>query len=299
MLRSLHTNSSENNVLDDVFEVSALDQQRFVDRVRESVHIKCHFQLLLWLQGDFQRCIPHQIFIAAWGDFSEGSVQHDVVSILPSVRTGPVANKETRRLIGYLFRRWVDQGARPFGYSFDDLKFDSEIAGVDEAEAFQSMRSALVHGIRDERGRHDCLYVFLNASPEITPSSLDNLRITLPFVDAALRQVAHLPCQFNKKTKPDAQQAELSPDQALSPREVEIMDWVKAGKTNYEIGIILNISTFTVKNHLQRIFRKLDVTNRAQASSQVKDILATPPLLDHCSSCPRVSDCCQMSRAAA
>lgn len=299
MLRSLHTNSSENNVLDDVFEVSALDQQHFVDRVRESAHIKCHLQLLLWLQGNFQRCIPHQIFIAAWGDFSEGSVQHDVVSAFPFVRTGPVANQEIRRFIGYLFRRWVDQGAGPFGYKFDDLKFDSEIAGIDEAGAFQSMRSVLVHGIRDERGRHDCLYVFLNADPDITPSSLDNLRITLPFVDSALRQVAHLPCQSKNRLKAEEQQVELPPDQTLSPREVEIMDWVKMGKTNYEIGIILNISTFTVKNHLQRIFRKLDVTNRAQASSQVKDILATPPLPDHCDSCPRASGCGQMSRAAA
>ena len=51
----------------------------------------------------------------------------------------------------------------------------------------------------------------------------------------------------------------------LSQREIEIMEWVRIGKTNYEIGMILNISAFTVKNHLQRIFKKLDVTNRAQA----------------------------------
>jgi DNA-binding CsgD family transcriptional regulator len=44
---------------------------------------------------------------------------------------------------------------------------------------------------------------------------------------------------------------------------------VRNGKTNFEIGMILDISAFTVKNHLQRIFRKLDVVNRAQAVAKL------------------------------
>jgi DNA-binding CsgD family transcriptional regulator len=37
------------------------------------------------------------------------------------------------------------------------------------------------------------------------------------------------------------------------------------GKTNSEIAMILHLSTFTVKNHMRRIYKKLDVLNRAQA----------------------------------
>lgn len=55
----------------------------------------------------------------------------------------------------------------------------------------------------------------------------------------------------------------------LSERENEIMHWVGHGKTNLEIGMILGISQFTVKNHLQRIFRKIDVRNRAQAVTRI------------------------------
>jgi DNA-binding CsgD family transcriptional regulator len=51
----------------------------------------------------------------------------------------------------------------------------------------------------------------------------------------------------------------------LSARETEILRWIALGKTNPEIGSILNISAFTVKNHVQRILKKLDVTNRTQA----------------------------------
>ena len=57
----------------------------------------------------------------------------------------------------------------------------------------------------------------------------------------------------------------------LSTRELEIMEWVRQGKTNAEIGIILDISAFTVKNHMQRILKKLDVLNRAQAVAKMHD----------------------------
>jgi ATP/maltotriose-dependent transcriptional regulator MalT len=56
-----------------------------------------------------------------------------------------------------------------------------------------------------------------------------------------------------------------SEDGKLSGREVEILNWVKAGKTNSEVAHILCISSYTVKNHLQHIYKKLDVYNRLQA----------------------------------
>lgn len=52
---------------------------------------------------------------------------------------------------------------------------------------------------------------------------------------------------------------------ALSKREREIVTWVKAGKTNWEISMILNISERTVKFHVQNIERKLEAVNKAHA----------------------------------
>jgi DNA-binding CsgD family transcriptional regulator len=40
------------------------------------------------------------------------------------------------------------------------------------------------------------------------------------------------------------------------------------GRTNLEIAAALGISPFTVKNHVQRIFRKVGVTNRTQAAAR-------------------------------
>lgn len=54
--------------------------------------------------------------------------------------------------------------------------------------------------------------------------------------------------------------------QALTKREYEIMDLVKEGLTNREIGVLLYISVNTVRSHLYVTFRKLHVQNRTHAA---------------------------------
>lgn len=54
----------------------------------------------------------------------------------------------------------------------------------------------------------------------------------------------------------------------LSKREKEVLYWVTLGKTNWEIGMILNISLYTVKNHIKNILMKLDATNRTHAAQR-------------------------------
>ena len=53
---------------------------------------------------------------------------------------------------------------------------------------------------------------------------------------------------------------------ALTPREREVMHWLAEGKSNEEIALILAISAHTVKNHLDKIFKKLGVDSRHAAS---------------------------------
>jgi DNA-binding CsgD family transcriptional regulator len=53
--------------------------------------------------------------------------------------------------------------------------------------------------------------------------------------------------------------------QNLSSRELTILLWMKAGKTNWEIGRVLSVSERTVRFHVENIFTKLDVVSRSQA----------------------------------
>jgi LuxR family transcriptional regulator, quorum-sensing system regulator BjaR1 len=51
----------------------------------------------------------------------------------------------------------------------------------------------------------------------------------------------------------------------LSERELECMRWVAAGKTDWEIGTILTISSSTVRFHVERARKKLNASTRPQA----------------------------------
>jgi DNA-binding CsgD family transcriptional regulator len=56
-----------------------------------------------------------------------------------------------------------------------------------------------------------------------------------------------------------------SPKFRLTPREIEILKWCSAGKSNWEISEIIAVSAHTVDFHLRNIFLKLDVHDRTRA----------------------------------
>lgn len=55
----------------------------------------------------------------------------------------------------------------------------------------------------------------------------------------------------------------------MSARELECLRWVAAGKTDWEIGVILSISATTVKSHVNGARAKLGARTRAQAVAQL------------------------------
>jgi DNA-binding CsgD family transcriptional regulator len=51
----------------------------------------------------------------------------------------------------------------------------------------------------------------------------------------------------------------------LTEREVEVVSWIKEGKSSWDIACILKISEATVNYHVTNIMKKLNAYNRAQA----------------------------------
>ena len=54
---------------------------------------------------------------------------------------------------------------------------------------------------------------------------------------------------------------------SLTLREAEVLKWIARGKSNKDIGEILNLSPRTVNKHLEQIFVKLGVENRTAAAA--------------------------------
>jgi len=61
----------------------------------------------------------------------------------------------------------------------------------------------------------------------------------------------------------------------LTEREAEVTLWIAQGKSNRDIGDILNCSPRTVNKHLEQIYTKLGVENRTSAALAVVRVLAS------------------------
>jgi DNA-binding CsgD family transcriptional regulator len=78
-----------------------------------------------------------------------------------------------------------------------------------------------------------------------------------PFLTVGMR-AAYV--AFRLLRKPRRKQSAL-----LTPREAEISRWLAAGKSDWEIGQILDISAKTVNYHVENIKKKCGVATRTQA----------------------------------
>jgi DNA-binding CsgD family transcriptional regulator len=59
------------------------------------------------------------------------------------------------------------------------------------------------------------------------------------------------------------QYATFGSSDLLSPREKEIVGMIRRGLSNNEMADYLSISYHTVKTHIQRIYKKYGVNNKA------------------------------------
>ena len=241
--------------------------------ILRSREIKTNDEFLVWAQGTLQKFLPHEVLIAAWGDFSLGIIYYEIISDIPGVRTKLMRAKEMAALLKRLYAFWISQGRVPSQLSADgSVVRCRDIVDKPLKFSMQRLKTALVHAIKDVRGGSDSFYVLLSSNADISPEKRNAFHQLLPYIDATLRQIEHFPVHaIGDEPSESAANKTLTIKNVLnlSDRESEIMGWVCSGKTNDEIGSILDISTFTVKNHLQRIFKKIDVVNRSQAVAKI------------------------------
>jgi transcriptional regulator EpsA len=243
------------------------DNHLIIEVIQESINVSTHFELLNWLHGKFQTILPHTILVSAWGDFSLALIDTDIVTPDPMIRSGNIGNNKFTPKIIELFNLWRSNQDKPLILNIEDnfFEFESSIKfkSTDKAQIDQlkKLKIALIHGVKDNRGRDDCLYILLSehAMPLASKTSIAML---MPHIDCALRRIEQLRIEEEK----------IDISKQLSHRECEIMNFVKEGKTNDEIAVLLDISMFTVKNHLQRIFNKLGASNRSQATNKFMSI---------------------------
>lgn len=249
------------------FQLTAEESSRFLRIVAECGRIRSHYDVYRWLSGEVQYFLPHEILLSAWGDFEGWDLKLDLASGLPGVRTGQLAHCRVESFIRQAYARWVDAARQPVLLKAADTEALQPACHCPVHTALRSMRSVLVHGMHDQRSGRDSLFIALGCGSFTKGRSLQRFLSALePLVaqiDAAFRKIPAFPLAEARAAVDDGSNV-----LDLSLREREVLESVCRGRTNLEIAAALNISPFTVKNHVQRIFRKVGVTNRTQAAAR-------------------------------
>ncbi len=229
--------------------------------IHQSHFIKKHVDFYSWLQQQVAQFIPHDVLVASWGDFKAGNLNSDISSGIPQVHTQQVAHgcSDIEPLMQDLFRKWQNNDDRWF--FFEEFNTSELSMGYSKSDTImgelQNMQSVLVYGYRDKRGEHDILYAFFKSS-DLIDTQTAVLSMIMPHLDSALRGIECLP-------NPAKKIVNSSVMGIISERECEVMNLVLLGNTNVEIANTMCISHNTVKNHLKTIFKKMEVSCRAEA----------------------------------
>lgn len=213
---------------------NAREQEYLLHAIDGAHGIATQRELFLWSQGALQTLLPHGVLLCIQLDQQGRARKVDCLhgTVLAPTERGLLCDPAQGPVPAWL-RQWQQGGGQPLALQ----------AGA--------MGQGLVHGSGAlAAGGSAVVLLGMPAPAGFRESWL--LQLLLPYLHLAMQRVA-------------SAEALPAPTPTVSPRQAEILQWLREGKSNEEIGCLLGISALTVKNHLQRLYRQLGVSNRAHA----------------------------------
>jgi transcriptional regulator EpsA len=249
--------------------LSKLEQEYLLAAIEAALPIDHPRRLFLWAQGQLQALLPHQALVCLRldGDGQVRDVQCLYGAVLERGALERLAGADGG-LAGQMAQLWRSGPARPAILETDpapDSPAPQRLAPLRPALLAAHRHTTdgnlfanvLVHGSGALPGGATFFALFgMPFRPG--PRHAYFLELLMPHMHMALLRIVAGGAAAVAMPAPEAVRA-------VSRREVEILQWVREGKNNEEIGRILGISGWTVKNHLQRIYKTMGVSNRAQA----------------------------------
>jgi DNA-binding CsgD family transcriptional regulator len=246
-----------NKPADDIVMVREQERQSILEAIESALAVRGQAQFLDWLGGPFRAVLPHDsiAFVEVAADDSIESVdglQHANCD----VRTGKVLSDAEHALAVRLAKYFHRSSQLPSVFDAmvisDLLLLESPPSGV----ASGSPGNAVVHRV-DFMSGTSRLFVLFNVPQSIARRSRQLLRLLSAHFKMALSHALDL--SIPGETSLPTARVELT------GREREILGLMAQGQSNQQISAGLGISPITLKNHIRKLYRKLDVQHRAEA----------------------------------
>ena len=257
--------SSLDNIVKNMPEQHSMDAEQaniYMEVIAESLKVNHKNHLFNWFQGTFQSLLPHDILIygikPAGSDFFHFdyytatryfSEQH--FSMVTKFGEGLVQGVLSEW--GYAKRIILDGGICT-GLPANCLIMNTDPQVLSALE----LVNYAAYGFEDKQSGISTFFFFSRLRKGFDNKTAQMLEMLMSHLHLVMVRVSSAAAVTQSPSQRAAKH--------ITTREVEILQWVYAGKTNWEIATILEISPLTVKNHVQNILRKLDVQNRRQAA---------------------------------
>lgn len=227
--------------------------------LEHSLKVHTNEQFFCWSQGLLQNLIRHEVLICALrkGDSASFHVDSFSSSVSDPALLSGLFSRDMM-LVPLIIKAWEENRFQPV---FLDLGKEDAAVNSNLGQELTRMGASeiLVHGTYDTFGRPASFFIFGCQAGSIAARQHHLAALLVPSLHAAWVHT-----QFSGPASPGQAKGQAGND-LLTSREQEILGWIYRGKSNIEIGMILGISPLTVKNHVQKILRRLDVMNRTQA----------------------------------
>jgi transcriptional regulator EpsA len=243
--------------------------EAIVRAAESALDVRRRYQFLVWSQSHLSRLIPHQLAVCGSYDRGARELVFDVFNSLSMEADLLAALADGRSLLmQHLQATWLEARGKPAVIETASLAA-AALGPQRNALAAVQFDALLVHGTSRPQRPQEIETFFVFAAQGQAQASLalraSLLELLMPHVHGAWQRVQAVERDVGGTPSP------LPP--AVRPggvtlREREILSWLREGKSNQQIAEGLGISALTVKNHVQKILRKLHAANRAQAVAQ-------------------------------
>jgi transcriptional regulator EpsA len=223
-----------------------------------AVKVKSRACFFSWVQGVFQGLVAHEALVCAMPHPGASRLRFDWLGSYPIAeeRFGQLCRGDGG-LLHHLVTAWKRGGCVPVLLDATPSP-DPPMEPVVELLQRMDLVNVAVHGLTGLDGNPVGFFAFFQLPTAPSARDARMLELIVPYLHSAWL------CANCERTAP-AGVHRITAREILTTREAQVLEWVKRGKSNHEIADILSISRLTVKNHVQKILRKLDVQNRAQA----------------------------------
>jgi transcriptional regulator EpsA len=248
--------------------ISAAHVEAIVRAVETALEVRRRYQFFVWSQSNLQALLPHQLAVCGAYQRQRRELDFEAfnsVAVTPEVLDGLSDGRSA--LMQQLQGRWIEQRCKPLAVQVDSL-VGLALQPVRAALLAAGFAELLVHGVsRPQRPTElESFFIFSSAGRASTAQQRLLLELLMPQLHGTWQRVQTMEREINDTPRPlPARNATAAGGSGVTEREREILSWLREGMSNQQIGEQLSISALTVKNHVQKILRKLNAANRAQA----------------------------------